>query len=86
MQNSPEVAMRWLEEAVIQAASDGNRTIKESQVHQVMKQVRKQAWQVQNKEISNLDSWPKVDWERIDTFKNWHCHVEKKTTPIYIDT
>jgi hypothetical protein len=39
MQNHPEVALRWLEEAVIQAASDGNKTIKESQVQQVMKQV-----------------------------------------------
>ena len=40
MQNNPGVALRWLEEAVVQATADGNRTIKESQVHQVMKQVR----------------------------------------------
>ena len=39
MQNSPEVALRWLEEAVLQAASDGHVTIKESQVQQVLKQV-----------------------------------------------
>ena len=40
MQNNPGVALRWLEEAVVQATADGNRTIKESQVQQVMKQVR----------------------------------------------
>ena len=40
MQNSPEVALRWLEEAVLQAASDGHVTIKESQVQQVLKQVK----------------------------------------------
>jgi histone H3/H4 len=39
MQNNNEVALKWLEEAVVQAAADGNRTIKESQVHQVLKQV-----------------------------------------------
>lgn len=35
MQNNPTVAMKWLEEAAIQAAQDGNKTVKDSQVQQV---------------------------------------------------
>lgn len=36
MQNNPIVAMKWLEEAVIQAAMDGNKTVKDSQIQQVL--------------------------------------------------
>ena len=50
MHNNPAVALQWLEEAVNQVAVDGNKTIKESQVQQVMRQVQKRLTSFANKE------------------------------------
>ncbi|XP_059092577.1 prolyl 4-hydroxylase subunit alpha-2-like [Tigriopus californicus] len=43
MNDNPEVALRWLEEAVIQAASEGNHTspVKADRIEQVIKQVER---------------------------------------------